>query len=147
VVAGSVYEQVHNKLSVGFDHLGQQQMKNVAPVTTYRVAMAGGTIGRRGVTVDESSESRGDAASQAGASGLRDLHEPSTWMGVVSHWLSNLPRDVATMLVIAGFLVLINVFTGLHRIWFHWPVAVLLFMVIMRTLRRRGTGSDRKEDR
>jgi adenylate cyclase len=147
VVAGSVYEQVHNKLSVGFDHLGQQQMKNVAPVTTYRVAMAGGTIGRRSVTVDESSETRGDAASQAGASGLRDLHEPSTWMGVVSHWLSNLPRDVATMLVIAGFLVLINVFTGLHRIWFHWPVAVLLFMVIMRTLRRRGTGSDRKEDR
>jgi adenylate cyclase len=142
VVAGSVYEQVHNKLSVGFDHLGQQQMKNVAPVTTYRVAMAGGTIGRRGVTVDESG-----AASQAGASGLRDIREPSTWMGVVSHWLSNLPRDVATMLVIAGFLVLINVFTGLHRIWFHWPVAVLLFMVIMRTLRRRGTGSDRKEDR
>jgi adenylate cyclase len=140
VVAGSVYEQVHNKLSVGFDHLGPQQMKNVAPVTTYRVAMAGGTIGRRSVTVDESSE-------QVGASGLRDIREPSTWMGVVGHWLSNLPRDVATMLVIAGFLVLINAFTGLHRIWFHWPVAVLLFMVIMRMLRRRGPVSDRKEDR
>ena len=147
MVAGSVYEQVHNKLSVGFDHLGQQQMKNVAPVTTYRVAMAGGTIGRRSATVDESSESRGDAASRAGASGFRDMHEPSTWMGVVSHWFSNLPRDVAAMLVIAGFLVLINVFTGLHRIWFHWPVAVLLFIVIMRTLRRRGPASDKKEDR
>ena len=147
VVAGSVYEQVHNKLSVGFDHLGQQQMKNVAPVTTYRVAMAGGTIGRRSVTVDESAETREDAALQAGASGLRDIREPSTWMGVVSHWLSNLPRDVATMLVIAGFLVLINAFTGFHRIWFHWPVAVLLFMVIMRMLRRRGPASDRKEDR
>ncbi len=147
VVAGSVYEQVHNKLSVGFDHLGQQQMKNVAPVTTYRVAMAGGTIGRRSVTVDESAETRGDAALQAGASGLRDMREPSTWMGVVSHWLTNLPRDVATMLVIAGFLVLINAFTGFHRIWFHWPVAALLFIVIMRTLRRRGRASDRKEDR
>jgi len=140
VVAGSVYEQVHNKLSVGFDHLGQQQMKNVAPVTTYRMAMAGGTIGRRSVTVDESAE-------QVGASGLRDIREPSTWMGVVAHWLSNLPRDVATMLVIAGFLVVINAFTGFHRIWFHWPVAVLLFMVIMRMLRRRGPASDRKEDR
>ena len=135
VVAGSVYEQVHNKLSVGFDHLGQQQMKNVAPVTTYRVAMAGGTM------------SQGDATPQAGASGPRGMHEPSTWMGVVSHWLSNLPRDVATMLAIAGFLVLINVFTGLHRIWFHWPVAVLLFMVIMRMLRRRRPVSDKKEDR
>ncbi len=142
VVAGSVYEQVHNKLSVGFDHLGQQQMKNVAPVTTYRVAMAGGP-GRRGVTVGESSEPREDAASRAGASGLRD----ETWMGVISHWLSKLPRDVATMLVIAGFLILINVFTGLHRIWFHWPVAALLFIVIMRTLRRRRPESDRKEDR
>jgi len=140
VVAGSVYEQVHNKLSVGFDHLGQQQMKNVAPVTTYRVAMAGGTIGRRSVTVDESAE-------QVGASGLRDIREPSTWMGAIGHWLSNLPRDVATMLVIAGFLVVINAFTGFHRIWFHWPVAVLLFMVIMRMLRRRGPASDRKEDR
>lgn len=147
VVAGSVYEQVHNKLSVGFDHLGQQQMKNVAPVTTYRVAMAGGSIGRRSVTVDESAETRGDAALQAGASAPGDIRKPSTWVGVVAHWLSNLPRDVATMLVIAGFLVLINAFTGFHRIWFHWPVAVLLFMVIMRTLRRRGPASDRKEDR
>jgi adenylate cyclase len=147
VVAGSVYEQVHNKLSVGFDHLGQQQMKNVAPVTTYRVAMAGGSIGRRSVTVDESAETRGDAALQAGASALGDIRKPSTWVGVVAHWLSNLPRDVATMLVIAGFLVLINAFTGFHRIWFHWPVAVLLFMVIMRTLRRRGPASDKKEDR
>ncbi len=136
VVAGSVYEQVHNKLSVGFDHLGQQQMKNVAPVTTYRVAMAGG-----------GTMPRVDAASQVGASGLRGIHEPSTWMGVVWHWLSNLPRDVTTLLVIAGFLVLINVFTGLHRIWFHWPVAALLFIVVMRTLRRRGSASDRKEDR
>ncbi|MBI2736074.1 MAG: guanylate cyclase [Rhodospirillales bacterium] len=145
VVAGSVYEQVHNKLPVGFDHLGQQQMKNVAPVTTYRVAMAGGTMGRRSVTAGEGSASRGDSASRAGASALRD--EPSTWMGVVSHWFSSLPRDVTTLLVIAGFLVLINAFTGLHRIWFHWPVAALLFIVIMRTLRRRGPASDRKEDR
>jgi adenylate cyclase len=145
VVAGSVYEQVHNKLPVGFDHLGQQPMKNVAPVTTYRVAMAGGTVGRGSVVVDRNSGARADAASRAGASGLRD--EPSTWMGVVSHWFSNLPRDVTTLLVIAGFLVLINAFTGLHRIWFHWPVAAILFIVVMRTLRRRGPRPDRKEDR
>jgi adenylate cyclase len=147
VVSGSVYDQVYNKLSVGFDHLGQQQMKNVAPVTTYRVAIGGGTVGRRSVKVDESSASRRDAASAAGAPGPRDIREPSTWTGVVSHWLSNLPRDVATMLVIAGFLILINAFTGLHRIWFHWPVAVLLFIVVMRMLRRRGPAPDGKEDR
>jgi adenylate cyclase len=139
MVSGPVYDQVHNKLPVGFDHLGQQQMKNVTPVTTYRVAMAGGAIARGGgVRVDESpARSRADAASPA----------PSTGLGAVSQWFSNLPRDVTTLLVIAAFLIVINVFTGLNRIWFHWPVAALLFIVILRTLRRRGPGSGRKEDR
>ena len=41
-----VYDQVHNKLSLGFDCLGQQQMKNVAPVISYRVAMGGEAVGR-----------------------------------------------------------------------------------------------------
>src|ERR1700733_14868934 len=39
VVSASVYDQVHNKLSFGFDCLGQQQMKNVAPVISYRVTI------------------------------------------------------------------------------------------------------------
>ena len=54
VISSPVYDQVHNKLSVGFDCLGQQQMKNVAPVTSYRVAMGGRAVGRRSFPVDES---------------------------------------------------------------------------------------------
>ena len=123
VVSGSVYDQVHNKLSVGFESLGQQQMKNVAPVTSYRVALTGEPMARRSFPVDNSLAPHADAV---------------TWMRAVSHWFANLPRDVAVLLVIAGFLVLINVFTGLQRIWFHWPVAGLLFIAILRTLRRRG---------
>src|SRR6516162_5797969 len=62
VVSGSVYDQVHNKLSVGFEGLGQQQMKNVAPVTSYRVTMGGGAVGRHGFPAGE-----GPTAHQAGA--------------------------------------------------------------------------------
>ena len=40
VVSASVYDQVHNKLSLGFDCLGQQQMKNVAPVISYQLPWA-----------------------------------------------------------------------------------------------------------
>ncbi len=40
VISASVYDQVYNKLSLGFDCLGQQQMKNVAPVISYRVRHA-----------------------------------------------------------------------------------------------------------
>src|SRR5690348_4414725 len=61
VISAPVYDQVHNKLSLGFDCLGQQQMKNVAPMTSYRVTMGGRTAGRHGFSVDQS------AIPQAGA--------------------------------------------------------------------------------
>src|SRR5499427_5862207 len=67
VISGSVYDQVRNKLSLGFDYLGQQQMKNVAPVTSYRVTMggepAGPPPGPRRLPVDESPAPRAAGAS------------------------------------------------------------------------------------
>jgi adenylate cyclase len=140
---------VHNKLSVGFDCLGPQQMKNVAPVISYRVTTSGQAAGGRSFPVDESPTPRADAvaAPDAGAQRIRDGHEPSTWLRSVSDWLANLPRPIAAALTVSGFLILINVFTGLHRIWFHWPVAALLFIGVLRTVLRRKPASDRKEER
>jgi adenylate cyclase len=145
MISGPVFDQVHNKLSLGFDCLGQQQMKNVAPVISYRVAMNG----RGSFPVDDSShpQAKAGAAPEAGAQRLRNGHEPSTWIRVVSDWFANLPRPTAAILAVAGFLIVINVFTGLHRIWFHWPVAALLFIAVLQTVRRRKPASDRKEER
>ena len=147
VVSASVYDQVHNKLSLGFDCLGQQQMKNVVPVISYRVTMGG--VGRHSFPVDEgpTPQAGAVAASEAGAQRIRDRYEPSTWMSSITDRLANLPRPIAATLTVSGFLILINVFTGLHRIWFHWPVAALLFIGILRTVLRRGPASDRNEDR
>lgn len=141
VISGSVYEQVHNKLSLGFDSLGQQQMKNVAPVTSYRVTMGGRAAGRHRFPIDES-----PVPSEAGAASSRQEHEP-TPMHSMSDWLAGLPRPVAVALAVSAFLVLINVFTGLHSIWFHWPVAALLFVAILRTVLRRRPESNGKEGR
>ena len=71
-----VYDQVRNKLSVGFDCLGQQQMKNVAPVISYRVAMIDGDSARGSLPVGES-RARPGAASPAepAAPGLRGEHQ------------------------------------------------------------------------
>lgn len=134
VVSSSVYDQVYNKLPVGFDCLGQQPMKNLAPVVSYRVAMAGEGDARQGEAT---------TAPQAGAPSRRDTSEPPpgarTGLQSAAHWFANLPRPVAAVLTVAGFLILINLFTSPHRIWFHWPVAALLFVAIMRTVfRRRG---------
>ena len=60
-------------------------------------------------------------------------------MGVVSDWLAKLPRPVAAALTISGFLILINLFTNPHKIWFHWPVAAIFFGVLMRTALRTPT--------
>ena len=154
VVAGSVYEQVHNKLSVGFDHLGQQQMKNVAPVISYRVAMIDGDSARASLPAGESPARPGAASpAEPAAPGLRGEHQLPGWIHFLREGLANLPRPIAAALTIAGFLVLINLFTSPnlftnpHRIWFHWPVTALLFFGIMRTVLRRGREKDRKEDR
>ena len=133
LISGPVYEQVHNKLSLGFDCLGRQQMKNIAaPVMSYRVTTSGANP-----------EADTVAAAGPGAPSIRDTHEPSGSMRSVSDWLANLPRSIAVPLVIAGFLVLINVFSGLRNVWFHWPVAALLLVVVLRTVLRRKPAADR----
>jgi adenylate cyclase len=142
VISGTVYDQVHNKLSLGFDFLGRQEVKNVAPVTSYRVAMGGergGEAGGRRSSVDD----RPPAGAREGS----ERREPATWLQAAAHWFANQPRDIAVLLTIAAFLIVINLFANPHRIWFHWPVAALLFIVILRTVGRRRPGSDREEER
>jgi adenylate cyclase len=125
VIAGTVYDQVHNKLSLGFDYLGQQQVKNVAPVNSYRVTAGSEVAGAR------------STSAAAGGPG-RPRQEPQTRLQLAADWFASLPRSVASLLTVAAFLVVINLFTNPHRIWFHWPVAALLFVLILRiALRRR----------
>jgi adenylate cyclase len=122
-------------------------MKNVVPVISYRVAMGG--VGRRSFPAEEGPtlQAGAVAASQAGAQQIGDRYQPSTWMSSISDRLANLPRPIAAILTVSGFLILINVFTSPHRIWFHWPVATLLFIGILRTVLRPRPASDENEDR
>lgn len=140
VISSSVYDQVHNKLSVGFDCLGQRPMKNIAPVTSYRVSLGGQATGRESFAVNESPTHR----EAAGSVRMGDGHDPSSWRGVVSAWLAKLPRPVAAAITVSVFLILINLFTGAHKIWFHWPVAAILFAALMRTALGHRPKSDRE---
>jgi adenylate cyclase len=139
VVSRTVYDQVHNKLPVGFDYLGQQQVKNVAPVISYRVAMGGQGGGR-------ASQAEPLAAPDADAR-PSDALEPATPMRGFADWWASLPRPIAVLLTIAGFLIVINLFTNPHKIWFHWPVAALLFICILRLVTRRNPRWDRRRER
>src|SRR3954464_4508901 len=93
VISASVYDQVYNKLSVGFDCLGQQPMKNVASVTSYRVTMGGGAVGPPGFRVYEGPISQAGrvATSEDGVQQSRDRYQPATWMSAISDRLATLP--------------------------------------------------------
>lgn len=127
LISGPVYDQVHNKLSIGFDCLGQQSLKNVAnPVTGYRVLEGG--AGTRPL------------ASRPGvrpAMPRRPAHDAQSGFSRAWEWYIELPRLAAVTIALAAFMFVINVFSGLHRIWFHWPAAVFLLIAILWTVIRR----------
>ncbi|UWU91866.1 adenylate/guanylate cyclase domain-containing protein [Bradyrhizobium sp. CB1015] len=127
VISSSVYDQVHNKLSVGFDCLGQRPMKNIAPLTSYRLTLGGQAAGPGSFPLEE----RAMPSERARAPRIDDRRVPSSPRHVVSDWLARLPRPVAAALTVSAFLILINLFTS-NRIWFHWPVAAILFAVVLR---------------
>jgi adenylate cyclase len=134
LISGPVYDQVHNKLSVGFDYLGRQQVKNVAaPVMSYRVTLNGTTEHRADIINEAATQPASDERL------LRRHARPS------SDWFANLPRPVAAVLVISGFLFLINAFSGLHEIWFHWPTAAMLLIVGLWMVFRRKPAQERNE--
>jgi adenylate cyclase len=102
LISGPVYDQVYNKLSIGFDCLGQQHLKNVAnPVTGYRVLQVGAVTppraSRPDVRMELATPSRPAQHAQAG------LY--SAWA-----WYRGLPRLTAVMITLAVFLLLITVF-------------------------------------
>ena len=126
LISGPVYEQVHNKLSIGFDCLGEQRLKNVAtPVTGYRVLPGG-------------APSRPQAPPELNRSPPAPPYRPESPLSRAWVWYTRLPRASAVMIAIAVFLFVINVFSGFHQIWFQWPAAVLLLIAFLRAAKPRG---------
>lgn len=129
LISGPVFDQVHNKLSVGFDYLGRQQVKNVAaPVMSYRVSLSGAIPGQQG------QEDAGNPvlreAGSVGAPPSRGDAGPPAGRQAGGPW-TNLPAPVQKVIIVSVFLFLINVFSGMHSIWFHWPVLTMLFIVML----------------
>jgi len=115
LVSGPVYDLVRNKLSVGFEHLGQQAVKNVTePVVSYRIVLDG--------------DARPAARALPSAEVEPPLQGPA-WR-LWSRFRA-LPRLVRATLVAILFLFVIDMLDGLQDIWFHWPAAALGFFVLL----------------
>jgi adenylate cyclase len=105
LVSGSVFEQVRNKLSLGFDFLGVQEVKNISEaVPAYRVLLGG---------VD-----------QAQAAATRPAPPPIPSVGdepPASAW----PRSFRRRAALGGFAIaicfVVNMATWGGYPWFLWP--------------------------
>ena len=129
LISGPVYDQVRNKLSIGFDCLGQQHLKNVVnPVTGYRVLQVGAPTRPRAPRPDVTMEP---------ATPPHPAHGAGSGFSRAWEWYTRLPRLSAVMIALAAFLFVINVFSGLHSIWFHWPAAPLLLIAFLRAFLQR----------
>jgi adenylate cyclase len=118
LISGPVYDLVRNKMSVGFDYLGQQPVKNVSePVISYRIVLDGEPR-----PVAASAEPRGDG----GLSGFNQGLPARLWSR-----FRNLPRPVRVVTVLVLFLFTINLFSGFETIWFHWPAAAGALFVFL----------------
>lgn len=118
LISRPVFDQVRNKLSIGFDFLGDQTVKNVSePVPSYRVLLDGKAGGKR----------------RGGGAGTPSESRTGVWTTFRS-----LPAVIKVAILLVGFFFCINLFAGLDSIWFHWPsLPMLLILFLYFSLRRK----------
>jgi adenylate cyclase len=138
VISNTVYDQVRNKMSVGFEFLGSLSVKNIEEtVPSYAVRVGGQSDEAK--PVERPAEPRfgrspGPAAQVAETSGREHL-------GRVAG--APLPRSLAGLAVIGAGLVGINILTWSGTFWAQWPMlafAALAGLAWARTTRRVDRG-------
>ncbi|WP_119300287.1 adenylate/guanylate cyclase domain-containing protein [Dongia deserti] len=126
LISGSVHDLVRNKLSVGFDYLGQQPVKNVSePVTSYRIVLDGDAP--RPIPKTEG-DTRPETPSTATRrpNGIPEGTAARLW----SRFL-DLPGRVKIAILLIPFLFLIDMLDGGESLWFYWPMAGLGFYIVL----------------
>ena len=109
-VASARLNLTTGKLAVGFDFAGPQQLHNIAePVPAYRVT--------DGATPPTTRRPAPAAMLPAAAKGVR--------AGLGS-------RLLRTYILIVAFFFLINLFSGMHTVWFQWPALGIGFVMALR---------------
>jgi adenylate cyclase len=131
LVSGSVFEQVRNKLSVGFDFLGAQAVKNIAEaVPAYRVVLGGEAAERAGVEGKAQRPVAVAAPPAKGAAAALGLAVPA---GPAEDDTTRRLKRLAAVSAIAIVVVFaVNVLTWEGRAWFVWPTLGILAWLALR---------------
>jgi adenylate cyclase len=126
LISGPVFDQVRNKLSLGFDFLGAQSVKNIAEaVPAYRVVLGPGEAAAAAVRppagpLPPPQPNPATATAQADGDSSRRLK-----------------RLVAISLIAIVVVFTVNMLTWEGRAWFVWPtLGILAWLALRWTLMR-----------
>lgn len=114
VISNTVYDQVRNKVAVGFDFLGPLEVKNVADgVPSYAVRIGNGMAGGLPMS-DERSGTKAKQDAGAGQKAEADAQSPG---------LPAIIRSVFWLIaLVAAVLLAINAMSWRGVLWSAWPV-------------------------
>lgn len=119
VISNTVYDQVRNKVAVGFDFLGQLEVKNIeGGVPSYAVRVGGVQV------VDTSVDDR------ARPQPVR-MPEDTTKEPVLLDWR----RSYGALFVVAVGLAALNALTWHGEFWAKWPILALTWVGALRFAR------------
>jgi len=115
LISGPVFDQVRDKLSLGFDFLGDQSVKNIAgQVPVYRVQLGGAAPAIKISSRDDAPARRTDPPDK------RDSRWHRFYLSAIR------------MAAILAVLFAINLFTWDGDFWFKWPVLGAIIYLIIR---------------
>ena len=141
LISGPVFDQVRTKLSLGFDFLGAQAVKNISePVPAWRVVLdaepASGNLGA-GYPLPEREKVASELAQRSGEGGAATL-EPARTRSKRNprpplSRNQRLKRRAAFAAIPIAIVFVVNMLTYTDTIWFHWPTLGILAVFALRT--------------
>ncbi len=122
LVSGPVFDQVRNKLALGFDFLGAQSVKNIAEaVPAYRVVLGADETGAA-ATPAPTTDAAPPRAPRPAAQVLPADEEATR----------RLKRLAAVSAIAIAIVVAVNLLTWEGRAWFVWPTLGILAWLALR---------------
>lgn len=123
VISNTVYDQVRNKLAVGFDFLGQLEVKNIeGGVPSYAVRVG---------DVQVMDTSRADYRADPQPAQTQQAPEMAARDSLLDDWRLN----YGTPLIICVGLAVLNGLTWHGELWAKWPILVILWVTAYRFVR------------
>jgi class 3 adenylate cyclase len=141
LISGTVFDQVRSKLTLGFDYLGPQAVKNISdPIPAWRIKLGEGASDlfarRQKVAAERPDEGQPAAAGEApkpvSAAAPHRSASPRPFPSGKGRLWHRMKRSVAIGAVLIAFLFAINMLTYHGVLWFKWPTLAILLVLGLR---------------